>query len=76
MQKKRLSWISDLQTTGHVLMSGPSTDRSTSILLLDVPSYASAQQLVESDPLRERWSSVEILSWEIHFDNRIPRILP
>lgn len=65
--QRRLQWLDDLRSSGTLLMSGPSYDRTYSICVVGANNVAEAQHLVRSDPWHDRWLRVEVIEWEIHF---------
>lgn len=66
-QQRRLEWLDDLRSSGTLLMSGPSHDRTLSICVVKAPNFAGAQLLADSDPWYDSWRRVEVIEWEIHF---------
>lgn len=67
VQHARLQWLKNLRDLGIVLMSGPSADRTKSVMLLSTENEASARKLLLTDPAVERWSDLVVVEWEIHF---------
>ncbi|KPL85359.1 MULTISPECIES: YciI family protein [Herpetosiphon] len=61
-----LAYLAQLKAAGHLLLSGPATDRRGGFVLLQADSLAAARDLVEEDPLVARGlDSYEIREWRI-----------
>lgn len=61
-----LAYLATLKEAGHLLLSGPATDRLGGMVLLRADSLEQAQALVAADPLVARnLSRAEIREWRI-----------
>ncbi len=68
--------LAELKAAGHLLLSGPATDRTGGFLLLQAESPAAAEALVQRDPLVARGlDRYEIREWRIT-DGQPERIIP
>ena len=71
-----LAYLGELKAAGHLLLSGPATDKTGGFLLLHAESFEAAQAIVENDPFIKRGlDRYEIRKWLI--TNGLPeRIIP
>ena len=71
-----LAYLAELKAAGHLLLSGPVTDRAGGFLLLQADSFALVEGLVQRDPLIARGlDRYEIREWRIT-DGQPERIIP
>lgn len=61
-----LAYLAELKAAGHLLLSGPDTDRTGGFVLLRADSLEQARELAERDPLVARGlDSYTLSAWRI-----------
>lgn len=60
------AYLAELKANGHLLLSGPATDRGGGFVLLRAESLAAAHQLAHADPLVTRGlDRCDVREWRI-----------
>lgn len=64
---EHLAWMKQQHNLGNVYMSGPTTDHSHGIIILNMTSLEEAEQLMNKEPfVAAGLRSYEIYEWDVH----------
>jgi uncharacterized protein len=64
---EHLVWMKEQHRLGHILLSGPTPDRSTGMYLIRAGSLDEAKEIAAGDPYTVAGhTNFEIMEWDVH----------
>jgi len=62
-----LAWMEQQHRAGHILLSGPTTDRALSMYLIKTDSREEAERIAAADPFTAAGlCTFDLIEWNIH----------